>query len=133
MIMKEKRNRATYRRPGEDRIIDAPVLLIDVSEYIDQITREETWSINDKNAITIFKTEKIRLLLIGMHKGAEMHTDRPENILVLQLLKGRLFFTSNEKHLTIKRDQVLVVHENIYYSLKATHESFFLLMVSEDV
>ena len=48
---------ATYNRPEGDREIDSPVLLIDIPDLIEQIKDENAWKENDRNAITVFKTE----------------------------------------------------------------------------
>lgn len=128
--MNEKHNRATDNRPEGDRSIDAPLLLMDIPKYIQQVKEEEAWRVNDRNAITLFKTNNIRLLLIALHAGAEMHTERPENVLILQVLEGRLQLRTNAALININKEQALALHEQIVYSITAIEEAVLLLTVS---
>ena len=129
--MKEKNNEATINRPGGSRSIDAPVLLIDLPFYINQVKTEIAWQKNDRNSITVFKTDKIRMVLVAMHKGAEMHTTRPDNILTLQVIDGMMRLSTNQKTIEASKEQILTLHEHIAYSLQAVEESIFLLTIAE--
>lgn len=129
--MEEKYNEATINRPEGDRPVDAPVVVADIPDFIKQIKDEKAWNKNDRNAITIFKSDKLRIVLVAMHKDAEMHTERPENILSAQVIKGRINLTAGEKSNTVEKEQLFVLHENIPYKIKAEKKSIFLLTVVE--
>ncbi len=51
---------STHNRPEGDRKIDSPVLLIDIPSFIKQVKDEKAWGKNDRNAITVFKADKMR-------------------------------------------------------------------------
>ncbi len=122
---------ATHNRPDGDRRIDSPVLVIDLPTFIEQIKNEKAWEENDRNSITVFKSDKMRILLVALHRKAEMQTLRPENILSLQLLKGKLNLKANNESTEIHKEQILALHEKISYSIKALKKSLFLLTLVE--
>lgn len=129
--MEEKYNEATINRPEGDRPVDAPVVLVDIPDFIKQIKDEKAWGKNDRNAITVFKSDKLRIVLVAMHRKAEMHTEHPQNILSVQVIKGKIKLTTNEKSTVIEKEQLFVLHENIPYKIKAEKRSIFLLSVVE--
>ena len=122
---------ATHNRPEGDRKIDSPVLLIDLPFYIDQIKNEKAWEDNDRNAITIYKTNKLRILLVALHKGASMQTERPENIFSLQVLKGKLNVATSYAATEVDKDMMVAIHDNIPYTISALKKSLFLLTLAE--
>ncbi len=122
---------ATYNRPEGDRKIDSPVLLIDLPFYIDQIKNEKAWKENDRNAITIYKTNKLRIILVALHKDATMQTDRPQNIFSLQVLKGKVNVATNYATTEVEKDMLLALHDEVPYTISALKKSIFLLTLAE--
>ncbi|MEO6220132.1 MAG: hypothetical protein ABIO81_06870 [Ginsengibacter sp.] len=122
---------ATYNRPEGDRKIDSAVLLIDLPDFIKQIKDEKAWGQNDRNAITIFKTAKMRIVLIAMHKKASMQTEHPENMISVQVLKGRLNVATNYGATEVDKEMILALHEKVSFTISALKKSIFLLTVVE--
>ena len=122
---------ATYNRREGDRKINSPVLLIDLPAYIDQIKNEKIWEESDRNAITVYKTEKLRIVLVAMKKGANMRTEKPENIFTVQVLKGELNIATNYAATVVKKDEIFAIHDNVPYNISAMKKSLFLLTVAD--
>lgn len=122
---------ATQNRPDGERKIDSPVLLIDLPSYIKQIQDEKAWEDGDRNAITIYKTNKIRILLVALHKGANMQTERPENVFSLQLLKGKLNVATSYAATEVNKDMIIAIHDSVPYTISAVKKSVFLLTLAE--
>jgi len=129
--MEEKHNEATINRPEGDRPVDVPALLINIPDFIKRIKKEKAWRKNDRNAITVFKSEKMKIVLVAMHKKAEMTTEHPENILSLQVLKGKIKVNTNYEKIEVSEKELFVLHENIPYKLEAIKKSVFLLTIAE--
>ena len=129
--MQEKHNEATINRPEGDRPVNAPVVLIDIPDFIKQIKDEKAWDKNDRNAITVFKADKMRIVLVAMHKDAEMHTEHPKNIFSIQVIKGKIKLHTSEKSFEVEKEKLFVLHENIPYKVEAVKKSIFLLTVVE--
>jgi hypothetical protein len=120
---------ATYNRPEGDRKIDSPVLLSDIPSLMEQLQDENAWKENDRNAITVFKSDKMRIVLVALHKDAKMRTDRPENIFSLQVLKGKVKVTTDLSSTEIEKEMILALHEQVQYSITALKKSIFLLTI----
>jgi mannose-6-phosphate isomerase class I len=129
--MEEKFNEATTNRPEGDRAVDASLLVVNIPDTIKQLKKEKAWKDNDRNAITVFKSEKMRVILVALHKKAEMTTERPENIFSLQVINGRVKLHTNENTTNVKKSEVCVLHANIPYKIEALKKSIFLLTVIE--
>lgn len=129
--MEVKFNEATTNRPEGDRPVDAPLVMINIPDVIKQIKKEKAWDKNDRNAITVFKSDKMSIILVALHKKAEMTTERPENIFSLQLLAGKLKLHKDATIIDVKDEELFVLHANIPYKIEAVKKSIFLLTVVE--
>jgi hypothetical protein len=129
--MEVKYNEATINRPEGDRPIDSPAVVIDLPSFIEQIKSEKAWEENDRNSITVFKSSKMRIIVGAMHKNAEMQTEHPDNILSVQVIKGRLKVHTNENVIEVEKDQILALHEHIPYKIEAAKKTTFILTVVE--
>lgn len=123
---------ATHNRPEGDRKINSPVLLVDLPSYIKQLQDEKTWEDRDRNAITVYKSDKIRMVLVAFHKGANMQTERPENNFTIQVLKGKLNVATNYAATEVEKDMVLAIHDDVPYTISALKKSIFLLTVADE-
>ncbi len=128
--MKEKSSESTPLRPEGERTIDAAMVTIDLPDYIREIKKESSWKESDRNAITIFKSDHLRLLLIALHPGAQMARHTAPGIIHLQVLEGGIFFQTDTQSIDLKKGQAVVLHERIPHSLTAKSEAVFLLSIS---
>ncbi len=122
---------STHNRPEGERTIDTSQLLIDIPSFIKQIKREKQWKKGDRNAITVFKSDKMRIVLTGLRKKAEMHTQHPENVLSLHVIDGRISVKAQFKKIKISSGQMLALHEKVPYSIRATKKTMMLLTIVE--
>ena len=122
---------ATPQRPEGNRVVDAPVLEIDLNKFMEELKDEPTWKESDRNSITIHKSASLVMVLMGLQAGAELKPHKAEGILTLQVIKGEIeFITENKKTLLSKRNMI-VLHENIFHSVIALEESFVLLSIAK--
>lgn len=129
--MEVKQNESTHNRPEGERTIDAPSVLINMPEFIKKIKKEKAWDKNDRNAIVVFKSDKMRIILVAAHKKTMITTEKPENIFSVQLLEGRLRFHANDEKKDVREDEIFVLHANLPYKIEALKKSVFLLTVVE--
>jgi len=127
--MEEQYNEATNNRPEGERPVDAPLVLIDIASFIKQIKNEKAWEKNDRNSITVFKSDKLRIVITALHKKAVMETDHPKNLLSIQMIKGKIKLYADSKTVIIEEEQLFVLHENIPYKIEAVKKAVFLLTV----
>ena len=128
--MDEKFNESTPQRPAGDRSIDAALVTIDLPLFAEQIKQEPSWKDSDRNAITVFKTNGLRIVLIALHEGAEMARHTANGIISLQVLEGQLQFNTDTQSVELNKGQMLTLHERIPHSVRAIKETTFLLTLT---
>ncbi len=125
--MESKSNEATPQRPEGARLLNAPLVEMDLNGFIAQIKAESTWAESDHNAITIFKGDSMRVVLIGMHENAELKTHSANGIINVQVLEGKIDFTTEQQTVLLEKGKMIALHEKIPHSVLALKESFLLL------
>lgn len=128
--MNQKFNEATIMRPQGNRLIDSSLLTIDPFLFIKQIRKEKPWKDSGRNAITVFKTNGMSIVLIALHKGAEMIKHTAEGVISVQVLKGEMTFNTDNESIELTKGQILVLHKGISHSVLAKKKTFFLLTVT---
>ena len=127
VFMELKRNDATLNRPEGDRVIDAPYVFMDLGQFIKQIKTEETWNKNDRNGITIFKTENFTTVLTCLHKDASIKDNTVDGIFQVQVLSGRIRVTTHDGDVDMEEGQMIVFHPGIRHTIEALKKSSLLL------
>src|SRR6478752_3024340 len=126
--MEEKFNESTINRPEGDRLLDAPFVIADLNAYIKQITEEDAWFKNDRNAITIFKGDHVTVVLIALREAAQIQPPSPSaGVGILQLLRGQLNIEIEGQTFNVQRNQLVSFHEQQQYYIPAIEESIRLL------
>ena len=125
--MENKYNEATPLRPDGDRVLNADVVQLNLNQSIAQIRNETSWKDSDRNSITLFKSDSLRIVLMGLHKNAELTTHTAKGMISVQILEGRINFTAQNRQMILEQTQMIALHENIEHSILALKETFFLL------
>ena len=127
--MEEKFNEATPQRT-QDHLLDAQLVFIDIPAFIEQLKQESTWKESDRNTITVFKTNGLRIVLIALHEGAEMAKHTANGHISVQVLEGQIKFTADNESVELNKGQMLALHERIPHSVLAIKETIFLLTLT---
>lgn len=128
--MQEKFNDPTALRPNGERMIDAALVKIDLPLYMSQIKEETSWKDGKRNAITVFKTNGLRIVLIALHEGSEMARHTADGMISVQVLEGQIQFITDQESVELSKGQMLALHERVPHSVKAIRETIFLLTLT---
>ena len=128
--MENKFNEATPQRPEGERPLDAPMVIMDLPSFVEQIKQEPSWKDSDRNSITIFKTDGMRIVMIALHEGAELKTHSAAGVISVQVLEGQMRFTTEKQTAELNKGQMLALHEGIAHSVFANMETVFLLTLA---
>ena len=126
--MEEINNQFT-QMPQQDRPIDAPLVTIDLPVLLKQI-KESSWKDSKRNAITVFKTNSFRIVIIALHEGAEMARHIADGIISVQVLEGEIQLNTDLQSVQLSKGQMLTLHERIPHSVLALKETIFLLTLA---
>src|SRR5260221_489215 len=86
---------------------------IDLSAHIHKIKKDESWRKNDRNAITIFKTGDMSMILVAMHRNAGLVNHVAESVTSLHVLEGNLTFETDERSFELVPGNIVAVHEGV--------------------
>jgi len=128
--MEVKYNESTELRPEGERIMDAPLVSIDIPDFMEQLKKEPAWENGDRNAMTVYKTNGMRIVLIALHKDAELKRHTAEGIISVQVLEGKISFATDDKSVELDKGGMIALHKGLHHSVKAIKESVFLLTIS---
>jgi quercetin dioxygenase-like cupin family protein len=128
--METKNNESTELRPEGTRLMDAPLVSMDIPEFIKQLKAEATWETSDRNAMTVYKTNGMRIVLIALHEDAILKKHTAEGIISVQVLEGEIIFSTDGQPVVIKQGQMIALHKGLPHSVKAVKESVFLLTLT---
>jgi quercetin dioxygenase-like cupin family protein len=130
--MEERYNESTINRPEGGRVLDAPLVKMDIYEYIQQLRNESAWQKNDRNGITLYKTEGMRIVLVLMHTGAEMRPQTVDGIISFHVIEGNLQVVTQDETIEVEAGQILTLHTNIKHSVRAAEETTFILTMTNE-
>ena len=125
-----KSNEATPLRPEGDRVLNAELVEMNLYHFIDQIKNEKTWQTSDRNSVTIFKSPTLRIVLMGLHENAELKTHKANGVISVQVIEGKIDFSTANKTSRMEKGQMIALQENIMHEVKALTDSFFLLTLA---
>ncbi len=128
--MEIKNNGSTDLRPEGTRLMDAPLVSMDIPEFIKQLKAEATWETSDRNAMTVYKTNGMRIVLIALHEDAILKKHTADGIISVQVLEGEIIFSTDGQPVVIKQGQMIALHKGLPHSVKAIKESVFLLTLT---
>jgi quercetin dioxygenase-like cupin family protein len=128
--MEIKYNESTELRPEGERLMDAPLVTMDIPDFIKKIKKEPAWENKDRNAMTVYKTDGMRIVLIALHKDAELKRHVAEGIISVHVLDGKIEFTTDDSSVELEEGQILALHKGLYHQVKAIKESVFLLTIA---
>lgn len=128
--MEAKRNESTKLRPGGGRIMDAPVVPVNLPEFIKQIKNEPPWENSDRNAMTVYKTDGMRIVLIALHEKAVIEEHTANGVISVQVLDGEINFDAERKKFDLKKGEMITLHRKLAHKVTAIEESVILLTVA---
>jgi quercetin dioxygenase-like cupin family protein len=100
---------------------------MDLNAFKHEVKNESTWAESDRNSVTIFKSETMTIVLIAMHKNAELKTHKADGVISVQVLEGKIEFNTDQQSTQIEKGQMIILQENIMHNVSAMMESCFLL------
>ena len=125
--MEIKYNEATLNRPEGNRIIDAPVVFIDLNKYSRQLKEEETWQKNDRNGITVFKTDRLTIVLSCLHTNASIKHISVDGLLTIQVIEGTISLDIETGLVKLQKNELVTLHPGINHTITALEDSLLLM------
>jgi quercetin dioxygenase-like cupin family protein len=110
--------------PRPDRPAAGPVFHARLGAQLERLRREPGWRAGDRNAITLFKTPALSLVLKA---GARLHEHRADGTLTVQVVSGAVRVDAGGRRVDLAPGEVLVLEPGLEHALEAGPESAVLL------
>ena len=127
--MEEKHNLATHQRPDGARPLDAALIPTDIFKLNNQLIGEVAYQKNGKNAITVFKSDKVTITVIALKANHEFHPgiEEKEATMSLQVISGHLIFDSFGNEINLNDGQLLTLHQELSFKAMAKSDVLCVL------
>ena len=125
-----KFNNPTDLRPEGERILNAPLVHMDLNEFAKMIKSEKAWKEKDRNAMTVYKSDGMRMVLIALHKNAVLERHTANGIISVQVLDGEINFSTDDQTVNLQESQAIALHKMIPHEVTAIKESVILLTLN---
>jgi hypothetical protein len=127
--MEEKHNNATRQRPEGARPLDASIIPINIPKYVEQLKTEKAYHKNGKNAITVFKSERVTITIIALGADENVHpgSEETEAIMSLQVLDGHLSINSYGEIFELQTGELVTLHQLLSFKAQALTDTICLL------
>lgn len=119
---------AVHRDIG--RILDASLLRFDIAQLLNQIKAEDDWKKEDRNAIILYKSPDLRVVLVAMHAGTAIKPHTANHPFSLQVVEGIIRFRTDSQDVSLGRGQMITLHAGVPHELYAPEEAAFLMTLA---
>ena len=128
--MKKENQETNLIEIDRERLLNVSFSTYDLPLIIKELKDEKTWKRNDRNAITFFKSENMCVVLVILKEGAEMQPHKTNSSINVDVIEGEIKFNTTKEVITLKKNQMLIINEDIKHFLMATEETVLLLTLA---
>lgn len=125
--MEIKANEATPNRPAGDRILDAPYVYANLPSFIKQVKVEPSWEKNDRNAITVFKSAQMTIVVSALKEEASLKECKVDGYVTIQVLEGAIKLITQDGDGDMGENHLMVFHPGILHSIEARLDTVLLI------
>jgi len=129
---KIKYNDATLNRPEGERVVDADYVFADLPVFIHQLKEEKSWEEGDRNAITVFKSDPLTIVLTILKEGASIIDNKVRGFITIQVVEGEVVVSTAEGRVDAPKGQLIAFHPEVLHSIEAREEAILLLTTFHD-
>ena len=117
------------RKGTTQRLLHAQLLSFEVKAYMKKLKKQVQWRNGDRNAMTLVKSSALRIVLVGLRKGATMREHQVEGPITLFVLEGSIRFVVGAKKCKLLSNSLMTLDKTIPHDVEAVRDSVFLLTI----
>ncbi|HLZ33192.1 MAG TPA: hemerythrin domain-containing protein [Nitrospira sp.] len=110
--------------------LDAPLLTFDLRGLVQQIKNEPAWRKGERSTMPLFKTERMRVMLVALPAGMKLSSHQADGPITVQVIEGRIAFTAESQTVTLAEGQMLSLQAGLPHAVDAPEDAVFLLTVA---
>jgi quercetin dioxygenase-like cupin family protein len=109
---------------------DVSLRQFDLKASIQQIKQEPQWLSGDRNVITLYKSDRLRIVLFGLHENALLKEHTAPGSITVQVLEGAIKFQTAEQYIDLETGHMITLKTGIQHSVLALKDAVFLLTIA---
>ena len=115
-----------------ERSMDQPVMTFDLPMILADLKQEPTWRTARRNAVTLLKQPRLRVVLVALQGGAELASHQTDSPITVQALEGRVAVRVGVDEFVLSAGQLLTLRPGLEHGVRAQNESAFLLTLASE-
>jgi|YelNatPaOPRAMG01_1025707.scaffolds.fasta_scaffold08242_9 quercetin dioxygenase-like cupin family protein len=113
----------------QHRVLDKPLMAFSVPEEIAKIKQGEQWKHARRGAVTLSKNADLRMVLVVLSQGMEIHEHHAEGPITVYVVEGSIKFHAADEELTLPAGSLLSLGGGIPHDVHALDECAFIITV----
>jgi quercetin dioxygenase-like cupin family protein len=102
-------------------------LVVHVADQASALMSEPEWHTGDRNSITVATTDRVRVTLTALHRGAEIGSETTDDTIVIQALRGQVRMAVDGMDLTLGPGQLTTIEDPRSWQIVAETEALLLV------
>lgn len=112
------------------RPLAEPLATFDLVSALADLRAEPALSREGRNAIILRKEEFLKVVLVAMSAGNEIHSHKADVPITVQVVKGVVRFNTAKGSRHLERGDLLTLEAGIVHGVKALEDAAFLLTLA---
>ena len=114
----------------ESRTLIAAIETFDVERELERLTGEPEWAGGDRNAVTLAKSSRFRVVLVALRAGAQVGEDEAHGPMSVQVLRGAVSVRRSSEASDLSAGQLATLDVGGPWAVVAKDESAILLTIA---
>jgi len=122
----------TIERVVTTSSLDAPLMTFDLATMIAEMKGEPTWGTANRNALTLLKDDRLRVVLVVMHGGTTIPPHIAAGPITVQAVQGRLKLGVESRDVPLWPGRLLTLKAGTIHRVEAIEDCAFLLTLAAE-
>ncbi len=102
---------------------------VELATQLEAVRASDSYHAADHAAKTIAKQPGVRVVLIALNPGGQMHEHRAESAITMQGIDGHVEFTMGQRAVALTPGRLLIIPPGVLHRVRGIDESAFLLTI----
>lgn len=118
----------TAERPPQR--LNLPMRSFDLPHEVEQLRQEATYRAGDRNARTLVKEDRLRVVLTVIRSGAQIKEHKTDGTVLIATLDGRIQVRTAGDLFDLPAGNVVMLEGGVLHDVESLEESAFLLTIA---
>ncbi len=112
------------------RPLDETLATFELGAALKDLRAEAAFEREGRNAIILHKEALLKVALVAMRAGNEIHSHKAQVPITVQVVEGSIRFNTEQGSRELKKGQLLTLGAGVVHGVKALEDAAFLLTLA---